>query len=99
MLDDKGRVANVVTPDRLAAHRLIEEFMIQANVAAAETLEQKHTPVVYRIHDQPSKEKLSSLREFLETLGMKLPQSSTLKPGHFNGILATRQDAARRRPR
>ena len=89
VLDDKGRVANVVTPERLAAHRLIEEFMIQANVAAAETLEQKHTPVVYRVHDQPSKEKLSSLREFLETLGMKLPQSSTLKPGHFNGILAS----------
>ena len=88
LLDEQGRVANVVTPERLAAHRLIEEFMIQANVAAAETLEQKHTPVVYRIHDQPSKEKLSSLRDFLDTLGMKLPQASTLKPGHFNGILA-----------
>ncbi len=88
LLDEKGRVAKVVTPERLAAHRLIEEFMIQANVAAAETLEQKHTPVVYRIHDQPSKEKLSSLRDFLDTLGMKLPQASTLKPGHFNGILA-----------
>ncbi len=88
LLDEKGRVANVVTPERLAAHRLIEEFMIQANVAAAETLEQKNTPVVYRIHDQPSKEKLSSLRDFLDTLGMKLPQASTLKPGHFNGILA-----------
>jgi ribonuclease R len=88
LLDEKGRVAKVVTPERLAAHRLIEEFMIQANVAAAETLEQNHTPVVYRIHDQPSKEKLSSLRDFLDTLGMKLPQASTLKPGHFNGILA-----------
>jgi ribonuclease R len=88
LLDDQGRVANVVTPERLAAHRLIEEFMIQANVAAAETLEQRKTPVVYRIHDQPSKEKLSSLRDFLDTLGMKLPQASTLKPGHFNGILA-----------
>ncbi len=81
LLDEKGRVAKVVTPERLAAHRLIEEFMIQANVAAAETLEQKNTPVVYRIHDQPSKEKLSSLRDFLDTLGMKLPQASTLKPG------------------
>ena len=88
LLDEKGRVAKVVTPERLAAHRLIEEFMIQANVAAAETLEQRHTPVVYRIHDQPSKEKLSNLRDFLDTLGMKLPQASTLKPGHFNGILA-----------
>jgi ribonuclease R len=87
LLDDKGRVANVVTPERLTAHRLIEEFMIQANVAAAEQLEQKKTPVVYRIHDQSSKEKLASLREFLDTLGMKLPQASALKPEHFNGIL------------
>ena len=88
LLDDKGRVKDVVTPERLTAHRLIEEFMIQANVAAAEQLETKNTPVVYRIHDQPSKEKLTSLRDFLDTLGMKLPQASTLKPGHFNGILA-----------
>jgi ribonuclease R len=88
LLDDKGRVANVVTPERLTAHRLIEEFMIQANVAAAEQLEQKKAPVVYRIHDQSSKEKLASLREFLDTLGMKLPQASALKPEHFNGILA-----------
>lgn len=87
LLDEQGRVKDVVTPERLAAHRLIEEFMIQANVAAAEQLEQKKTPVVYRIHDQPSKEKLSSLRDFLDTLGMKLPQASALKPGHFNGIL------------
>jgi ribonuclease R len=88
LLDEMGRVANVVTPERLTAHRLIEEFMIQANVAAAEALEQRNAPVVYRIHDQPSKEKLASLRDFLDTLGMKLPQASTLKPGHFNGILA-----------
>lgn len=88
LLDEKGRVKDVVTPERLTAHRLIEEFMIQANVAAAEQLEHRKTPVVYRIHDQPSKEKLSSLRDFLDTLGMKVPQASALKPGHFNGILA-----------
>jgi ribonuclease R len=88
LLDEHGRVKDVVTPERLTAHRLIEEFMIQANVAAAEQLEQRSTPVVYRIHDQPSKEKLASLRDFLDTLGMKVPQASTLKPGHFNGILA-----------
>jgi ribonuclease R len=88
LVDETGRVKDVVTPERLTAHRLIEEFMIQANVAAAEQLEKKKTPVVYRIHDQPSKEKLASLRDFLDTLGMNLPQASTLKPGHFNGILA-----------
>jgi len=87
LLDEKGHVKDVVTPERLTAHRLIEEFMIQANVAAAETLEQRKTPVVYRIHDQPSKEKLASLRDFLDTIGMKLPQASSLKAANFNGIL------------
>ena len=79
VLDEQGQVARVVTPERLAAHRLIEEFMIQANVAAAETLEGKRTPVVYRMHDQPSKEKLASLREFLQTLDIKLAPPGTLK--------------------
>ena len=47
--------------------------MIQANVAAAETLEAKRAPLVYRVHDQPSKEKLEALREFLATLDLRLP--------------------------
>jgi ribonuclease R len=88
VLNDEGRVAEVVVPDRLPAHRLIEEFMIQANVAAAETLEEKRSPIVYRIHDAPSKEKLKNLRDFLETLGMKLASSSQLKASAFNGLLA-----------
>jgi ribonuclease R len=88
VLDEQGKVARVVTPERLAAHRLIEEFMIQANVAAAETLEGKRTPVVYRIHDQPSKEKLASLRDFLQTLDIVLAPPGTLKAQHFNGVLA-----------
>ena len=75
-------------PERLEAHRLIEEFMIQANVAAAETLEEKRSPVVYRIHDQPSKEKLASLRDFLDSLDLKLASGERLKPGHFNRVLA-----------
>jgi ribonuclease R len=87
LLDETGRVARIVVPERLAAHRLIEELMIQANVAAAEALETKRAAVVYRIHDQPSKEKLSSLREFLESLDMKLAPQGTLKPEHFNRIL------------
>ncbi len=55
VLDKDGRVASVMTPERLDAHRLIEEMMIQANVAAAETLEEKKTPLVYRVHEQPSR--------------------------------------------
>ncbi len=94
LLDETGRVASIVTPERLDAHRLIEEFMIQANVAAAEALEAKRAPVVYRVHDQPSQEKLKALREFLETLDLKVPPQGSLKPAAFNRILA----AAKRLP-
>jgi ribonuclease R len=86
-LDAQGRVAKIVIPERLDAHRLIEEFMIQANVAAAEALEAKKKPVVYRVHAEPSKEKLKSLREFLETLDLSLPPQGQLKPAAFNRIL------------
>jgi ribonuclease R len=88
LLDDAGRVRGVISPPRLDAHRLIEEFMIAANVAAAETLEAKRSPLIYRVHDAPSKEKLAALGEFLHTIGLKLPKSGTLKPAQFNRILA-----------
>jgi len=88
LLDDNGQVRAVVTLPRLDAHRLIEEFMIAANVAAAETLEAKRSPLIYRVHDAPSKEKLANLGEFLATIGMKLPKAGTLKPAQFNRILA-----------
>ena len=87
LLDKEGRVERVMVPERLTAHRLIEEFMIQANVAAAEALEVKKSPVVYRIHEPPSKEKLKALREFLETLDLKMPPQNQLRPDAFNGIL------------
>ena len=71
--------------------------MIAANVAAAETLEAKRSPLIYRVHDSPSKEKLAALGEFLDTIGIKLPKSGTLKPAQFNRILAdTALDADRR---
>ena len=88
LLDKEGRVDRIVVPERLEAHRLIEEMMIQANVAAAETLEQQKAPVVYRAHEPPSKEKLTQLRDFLGTLGLKLPGAGQLKPGDFNRVLA-----------
>lgn len=87
-LNADGEVAGITVPERLEAHRLIEEFMIQANVAAAEALEAVKSPLVYRVHDQPSKEKLKGLGDFLATLNLKLPQGGTLRPQHFNGILA-----------
>ncbi|NBN63761.1 ribonuclease R [Pannonibacter tanglangensis] len=91
-LKPDGTVDHVYVPERLDAHKLIEEFMIQANVAAAETLEKKKIPLLYRIHDASSPEKLQSLKEFLSTLGMKLPSAGGLRPATFNGILAKVKD-------
>lgn len=88
VLDDEGNIRDVIVPERLAAHKLVEEFMIQANVAAAETLERCKSPLLYRVHDAPSKEKLESLAEVLKTFQLALPKSGVLKPEHFNHILA-----------
>jgi ribonuclease R len=91
-LKPDGTVDHVYVPERLDAHKLIEEFMIQANVSAAETLEQKKTPLLYRIHDASTPEKLENLKDFLSTLSMKLPSSGGLRPSVFNGILAKVKD-------
>lgn len=87
ILTPEGKVDKVLTPPRLDAHRLIEEFMILANVAAAETLESKGQPLIYRAHDAPSVEKVHGLSEFLATIDIKLPKGQTLRPANFNGIL------------
>jgi ribonuclease R len=88
LLKSDGTVDRVIMPQRLEAHRLIEEFMILANVAAAETCERGNTPLIYRVHDEPSPEKLNALREFLGTLDISLPKGGTLRPDGFNNILA-----------
>jgi ribonuclease R len=87
LLDRAGRVEHIVVPKRLDAHRLIEEFMIQANVAVAETLVAKRAPVIFRVHDAPSKEKLAALREFLDSLDMRLPGAASLRASDFNRVL------------
>ncbi len=87
ILDKRGQVSRIVVPQRLDAHRLIEEFMIQANVAAAETLEAKKSPLVYRVHDAPASEKLLALSEFLSTLGINVPKTGFNRPSQFNRLL------------
>ncbi len=87
-LDDKGTVKSIATPPRLDSHRLIEEFMILANVAAAETLEAKHQAFIYRVHDEPSLEKLYHLAEFLASIGIKVAKGQVLRAAQFNGVLA-----------
>jgi ribonuclease R len=88
ILNAEGGVDRVIVPPRLDAHRLIEEFMILANVAAAETLTAKKVPLVFRVHDEPSPEKLAVLREVLASLGIDLPKQENFRPSHFNRILA-----------
>lgn len=87
ILDDRGNVTAIHPRQALDAHKLVEEFMIQANVAAAEELEQKSWPCVYRIHEQPSEEKLDSLREFLASLGYNFAKGMVQRPKLFNNIL------------
>ncbi|MGN6095284.1 MAG: ribonuclease R [Bosea sp. (in: a-proteobacteria)] len=88
ILKADGAVERVIVPERLAAHRLIEEFMILANVAAAETLEKAGSLLIYRCHDEPSLEKMRALGEVLASIGIKLPKDGVLRPVLFNRILA-----------
>jgi ribonuclease R len=87
LLKPDGTVDRVVVPERLDAHRLIEEFMILANVAAAETLEKKALPLIYRVHDEPSLEKVHALQEFLKTLDIPFAKQGALRPSLFNRVL------------
>ena len=88
LLTANGLVDRVIVPQRLESHRLIEEFMILANVAAAESCERARVPLIYRVHDEPSPEKLTALREFLATIGIVMPKAGALRPEGFNRILA-----------
>ncbi len=88
LLKADGTVDRVIRPERLEAHRLIEEFMILANVAAAETLEHARIPLIYRVHDEPAMEKVLALREFLQTLDINFPKGGVLRPEAFNRVLA-----------
>ncbi len=93
ILDKAGMVADVRIPERLETMRLIEEMMIAANVAAAETLEKRKTALLYRVHDTPSREKLDALREFLGSLDLSFGKSEAVRPVDFNRVLAkARQD-------
>ncbi|PQA85740.1 ribonuclease R [Hyphococcus luteus] len=86
ILDDNGDVEKVVKRERFDAHRVIEEFMILANVAAAEALERARTPLIYRVHDEPDEEKLESVRDYLDTLDYSLSKGA-VRPANFNQLL------------
>jgi ribonuclease R len=87
MLDEKGRILSVAPRDRLDAHRLVEDFMIAANVAAARALEAKKAPVMYRVHEPPSREKLVALKDYLATFGVEFSLGQVIRPATFNRII------------
>jgi ribonuclease R len=94
--DTAGRVTGVRKRETLEANKLIEEMMIQANVCAAETLEAKRTPLIYRIHDSPSDAKIAALTDFLPTVGLAWAKGQTLLPGRFNRLLQLAADTEHR---
>jgi len=91
---EDGTVQAIRPRPRFDSHRLIEDFMIQANVCAAEELERLHQPCMYRVHDLPAPEKLENLRTFLSSLDLSLPKGQVLRPAAFNQILAKVKDTA-----
>ena len=91
IIDDKGNMTGVTKRMRLDSHKLVEEFMILANVAAASALEDKRAPekfpCVYRVHERPSPAKLDSAREFIESFGLSMPKGQVVQPSQINNIL------------
>lgn len=93
VLDEQGRIMSVAPRERLDAHRLIEDYMIAANVAAAKALEANKAPVMYRVHEPPSREKLVALKDYLETFDVPFALGQVIRPATFNHILDRIGDA------
>ena len=93
IIGDAGDITGIGSRQRLDSHRLIEEFMVLANVAAAETLEKQRQICMYRVHDQPAADKVENLREFLEGLTFKLSCGQVIRPHHFNQLLSKAADS------
>jgi ribonuclease R len=96
VLDEMGRILSVAPRERLDAHRLIEDYMIAANVAAAKALESKTAPVMYRDHEPPSREKLVALKAYLATFGLPFALGQVIRPATFNHVLERIDDEALR---
>ena len=87
VLDTEGRIMSVAPRERLDAHRLIEDYMIAANVAAAKALEERKAPCMYRVHEPPAREKLVTLKEYLETFDLSLALGQVIRPSTFNRVI------------
>ncbi|HMT41753.1 ribonuclease R [Sphingorhabdus sp.] len=86
-LDEQGRVVGVAVREHLDAHQVIEDFMIAANVAAAKALEEKKSPLIYRVHEPPAREKLVALKDYLKTFDLEFALGQVVRPSTFNAII------------
>ena len=84
---EDGRVTAIERKERMDAHRLIEEFMVLANVCAAETLEERGRTAIYRVHDAPDPERLAGLKQYLEPLGYTLPKADEIRAANLNSVI------------
>jgi len=98
VLDESGRITSIAIRDRLDAHRLIEDYMIAANVAAAKALEAKKAPVMYRVHEPPSREKLAALKDYLDTFEISFALGQVITTKTFNRIIRAIPEDAPGRP-
>ena len=87
VLDDQGKIVEIAIRERLDAHRVVEDYMIVANVAAAKMLESKKSPVIYRVHETPSREKLIALKDYLKSFDMSFAMGQVIKPAVFNNLI------------
>jgi len=94
VLSEDGKISEIAIRERLDAHRLVEDYMIAANVAAAKMLEKKKSPLIYRIHETPSREKLVALKDYLKSFDMSLALGQVIKPATFNRLIEQVADAA-----
>jgi ribonuclease R len=87
VLDEWGKIVSVAVRERLDAHMLIEDYMIAANVAAAKALEAKKAPVMYRVHEPPSRDKLVALKDYLATFDIEFALGQVVRPSTFNALI------------
>jgi ribonuclease R len=92
-IDEAGKIVSIAVRERLDAHRLIEDFMIAANVAAAKALEAKKAPCMYRVHEPPAREKLVALKDYLETFEIAFALGQVITPKVFNRLIERVGDA------
>ena len=92
ILDLQGRIADIIRAERNMAHQIVEEFMLAANETVARHIEKQKAPFIYRIHEEPSEDKLADLAEFLATIGITLPLAKKIRPLHLQKALAKAKD-------